>query len=113
MAIMNEDSPWEGDDPAGLQQRTRETWQSAYDRHVGAIFGFVASLLRGSRQPVEEVHQQVWLAAIESIDRFDPAKGDFRSWVLGIARRHVALHFRKQLQSASGMIGPDEDRADQ
>jgi RNA polymerase sigma-70 factor (ECF subfamily) len=65
----------------------------------------VAALVPDDRQTAEELHQQVWLAAIESIDGFDPAKGDFRSWVCGIARRQVAWHYRRQRSaSATGNL---------
>jgi RNA polymerase sigma-70 factor (ECF subfamily) len=84
------------DDLTGLLQRDRNAWDAAYGRHVGAVYACVAALVPDDRPTAEELHQQVWLAAIESIDGFDPKKGDFRSWVCGIARRKVAWHYRRQ-----------------
>jgi RNA polymerase sigma-70 factor (ECF subfamily) len=71
------------------------------------VYACVASLVAGDRQTAEEIHQQVWLAAIESIDGFDPVRGDFRAWVCGIARRQVAWHFRRQ-RSARLATGTEE-----
>jgi RNA polymerase sigma-70 factor (ECF subfamily) len=83
------------DDITALRRRERNAWDATYGRHVGAVYGCVAALVPDDRQTAEELHQQVWLAAIESIDGFDPALGDFRSWVCGIARRQVAWHYRR------------------
>jgi RNA polymerase sigma-70 factor (ECF subfamily) len=84
------------EDFTALRRRERSAWDATYGRHVGAVYGCVAALVPDDRPTAEELHQQVWLAAIESIDGFDPAKGDFRSWVCGIARRQVAWHYRRQ-----------------
>jgi RNA polymerase sigma-70 factor (ECF subfamily) len=64
-----------------------------YDRHVGAVFGLVYHLVGGDRAVAEDVNQEVWLLAIERIGGFDPARGEFRDWLLGIAR-HRALRRR-------------------
>jgi RNA polymerase sigma-70 factor, ECF subfamily len=93
----------DADDPPALQRRERPAWDSAYGRHVAAVYGCVSALMPRDRQAAEEVHQQVWLAAIESIHGFDPAKGDFRGWICGIARRQVAWHYRRHRpQAAAG-----------
>lgn len=84
------------DDFTALRRRERNAWDATYGRHVVAVYGCVAALVPEDRQTAEELHQQVWLAAIESIDGFDPGKGDFRDWVCGIARRKVAWHYRRQ-----------------
>jgi RNA polymerase sigma-70 factor (ECF subfamily) len=84
------------DESAGLRQRDPKAWDAVYGQHVGAVYGCIAALVSEDRQTAEELHQQVWLVAIESIDGFDPAKVDFRSWVSGIARRQVAWHYRRQ-----------------
>jgi RNA polymerase sigma-70 factor (ECF subfamily) len=77
----------------GLARRDRTLWAAMYDRHVGAVFGLVYHLVGGDRAVAEDVNQEVWLIAIEQIDRFDPVRGEFRDWLLGIAR-HRALRRR-------------------
>jgi len=78
-----------------LQKRKRDAWACAYDRHADDVFAFVAHLLRGDKIAAEEIHQEAWLAALASIDAFDPARGELRAWIFGIARRQVALHYRR------------------
>ena len=78
-----------------LVRRDRTLWAAMYDRHVGAVFGLVYHLVGGDRDVAEDVNQEVWLLAIEQIDRFDPGRGAFRDWLLGIAR-HRALRRRRR-----------------
>jgi RNA polymerase sigma-70 factor (ECF subfamily) len=77
-----------------LARRDRTVWGAMYDRHVGAIFGLVYHLVGRDRAVAEDVNQEVWLLAIEQVDNFDPARGEFRNWLMGIAR-HRALRRRR------------------
>jgi RNA polymerase sigma-70 factor (ECF subfamily) len=86
-----------------------------YDRHVGAVFGLAYHLVGGDRAVAEDVNQEVWLLAIEQIGNFDPGRGEFRDWLLGIAR-HRALRRRRdrirvfdnQVDSSSDALTPPE-----
>lgn len=73
-----------------LVRRDRVLWSALYDQHVSAVFGLAYHLVGGDRSVAEDVNQEVWLLAIEKIETFDPARGGFREWLLGIAR-HCAL----------------------
>ncbi len=86
-----------------MARRDRSAWAVTYERHVGDVFGLAYHLLGGDRVAAEDVCQEVWLIAIESFDRFDPARGRLRDWLLGIAR-HRALRHRRR---ASG-LNPDD-----
>ncbi|HEX8199208.1 MAG TPA: sigma-70 family RNA polymerase sigma factor [Isosphaeraceae bacterium] len=86
------------DDPRlarALARRDRALWAAVYDRHVGAVFGVAYHLVGRDPAIAEDVNQEVWLLAIEQIDRFDPGRGGFRDWLLGIAR-HRALRRRRR-----------------
>jgi len=78
----------------GLARRDRAAWSAVYDRHVQEVFSFVYHLVGGDRHLAEELHQEVWLAALEGVDHFDARKGRFRDWLLGIARHRVWRHYR-------------------
>ena len=77
-----------------MAQRDQSAWALMYERHVGSVFGVVYHLLGGDRCAAEEVCQDVWLLAIERFEQFNPRRGQFRDWVLGIARHRVSRHYR-------------------
>jgi len=56
----------------------------AYRRHAGAVFA-LASRVLASRNLAEEVVQEVFLRLWHDADRFDPARGSLRSWLLAQA----------------------------
>lgn len=77
-----------------LQRRDQAAWARMYDRHVTAVFSFIFHLVARDRAAAEEINQEVWLVAIERVSQFDPARGEFRAWLLGIAR-HRALRRKR------------------
>ena len=80
-----------------LQSRDAIAWDEFYDENSPELYGFVCRLLRGDPQTVADVFQDTWLDAINHIGQFDPERGELRSWLYGIARRRVALHWRRRL----------------
>ena len=67
-----------------LARRDRDAWSATYDRHVQEVFGLVYHLVGGDRILAEEIHQEVWLAALEGFDHFDVGRGRFRDWLMGM-----------------------------
>lgn len=53
----------------------------AYRRHAGAVFGLARRVLV-DRELAEEVVQEVFLRLWDNPDRFDPARGTLRSFLL-------------------------------
>jgi RNA polymerase sigma-70 factor, ECF subfamily len=78
----------------GLTRRDRAAWSMLYDGHFREVFGFIYHLVGGDRHLAEDLHQEVWLAALEGFGQFDARRGRFRDWVLGIARHRVSRHYR-------------------
>jgi RNA polymerase sigma-70 factor (ECF subfamily) len=98
-----------------LSRRDRTVWAAMYDRHVGAVFGLVYHLVGQDRAVAEDVNQEVWLLAIEQVDSFDAARGEFRDWLLGIARhralrrrRDPARYFESRSDAPSDALAPLE-----
>ena len=80
-----------------LQDRDAAAWDEFYEEHVRELYGFVFRLVRGDPQTAADVFQDTWLDAISHIGQFDPKRGELRSWLFGIARRRVVLHWRQRL----------------
>jgi RNA polymerase sigma-70 factor (ECF subfamily) len=80
-----------------LQNRDAAAWDEFYEEHVRELYGFVFRLVRGDPQAAADVLQDTWLDAVSHVGQFDPKHGELRSWLFGIARRRVALHWRQRL----------------
>jgi RNA polymerase sigma-70 factor, ECF subfamily len=80
-----------------LQKRDAAAWDEFYEEHVHELYGFVYRLVRGDPQTAADLFQDTWLDAVGHIGQFDPKRGELRSWLYGIARRRVALHWRQRL----------------
>jgi RNA polymerase sigma-70 factor, ECF subfamily len=81
---------------AALKQRDRAAWSAAVDRHLHEVYGFVFHLIGGDRAIAEDLNQEIWLEARDGIDQCSAAQGSFRNWLYGIARKRVALHYRRR-----------------
>jgi RNA polymerase sigma-70 factor (ECF subfamily) len=93
------------DEPPLLRQmarREQSAWAIMYDRHVGDVFGVVYHLLGRDWRAAEDICQEVWLLAIERFDLFDSSRGEFRTWLLGIARHRVFHHHRRLAPRSAG-----------
>ena len=58
---------------------------------------------------LEELNQDVWLSAIESIGHFDATRGTAVDWVLGIARHKGLAFLRKQYANRVTCVGGSAD----
>jgi RNA polymerase sigma factor (sigma-70 family) len=93
-----------------MARRDRSAWGAMYERHVGDVYGVVYHLVGGDRHLAEDVNQEVWLLAIEKFGQFDPARGGFRDWLLGIARHRALRQHRRA--AGQGIDGRPEGVSD-
>lgn len=80
----------------GLQEGSAEAWRAFYDAHAERLWLWVARQVGPQAADVADVVQETFLAAARSAASFDPTLGTPWSWLVGIGRHHVALHYRKQ-----------------
>lgn len=66
----------------------REAFAALYRRCRPSVYRFVAHMT-GSASAVDDIVQDVFLAAITRIDQYDPSRGPVTAWLLGIARNHA------------------------
>ncbi len=80
----------------GLRGGDPQAWRELYEAFAERVWRSVARLLGPASADVADVVQETFMAAARSAPTYDEAKGSLGVWLTGIARRHLALHFRKE-----------------
>lgn len=82
---------------AEILSKDRKATAEFVARYADHVHAYVRGRLIPRADLVEDLVQEVFLAAWESLDKF---RGDssLRSWLLGIARHKVEDHYRKRLR---------------
>jgi RNA polymerase sigma-70 factor (ECF subfamily) len=75
--------------------RDRDTFHLVYQAHHASVFRFVLAMT-GDRLKAAEITQDVFVWLIDHAGRYDPARGELNSFLLGVARKLVL----KQIQGA-------------
>jgi RNA polymerase sigma-70 factor (ECF subfamily) len=79
----------------GLRQGCRDAWLKLYDLYADKLWHNVARLMGDDQTSVADIVQETFLAAARSAGNFDPRRGCLWIWLWAIAKRQVALHYRK------------------
>jgi RNA polymerase sigma-70 factor, ECF subfamily len=74
---------------------TDAEFQSVFDEHKDAVYRF-AWRMAGTPAAAEDITQDVFVGFLKHPDRFDPARGTLRAFLLGIARNLALKHWRKE-----------------
>jgi RNA polymerase sigma-70 factor, ECF subfamily len=84
---------------AEVLRKDRKATADFVDRCADYVYPFVHSRLAPRAEAVEDLMQEILLAAWQSLANF---RGDamLRSWVLGIARHKVEDYYRKRIREA-------------
>jgi RNA polymerase sigma-70 factor (ECF subfamily) len=98
---------------ADILRRDRKATAEFVARYADHIYAYVRRRLIPHADHVEDLVQEVFLAAWENLDKF---RGDssLRTWLLGIARHKVEDHYRKRLRELpldEQEESPDKDPA--
>jgi len=82
-----------------------DAFEVIYERHSAAAFG-LATRICGTRALAEEVVQESFLALWRRRDRYEPARGEVRSWLLAIVHhsaidrlRRTGVHDRRRVDA--------------
>ena len=73
---------------------SQEAMAALYRRHGGLVYRFTLRM-SGNTSVAEEITQEVFLALLTQIDRFDAARGALSTWLCGIARRKLWKHLER------------------
>ena len=99
------------DDVPALRALDQRAWSDTYDRYVTISYSFIAYLVGGDRALAEELHQETWLTAMSAIEQFAPDHGEFRGWLFGIAKKRVAMHYRRAAGRSEHAVDEKRDEA--
>jgi len=80
----------------GLREGNRQAWLQLYEAYAESVWRNVARLVGSDSTTVADIVQETFLAAARSARTFDPRRGSLWIWLWTIARRQVALHYRRQ-----------------
>lgn len=80
----------------GLQQGSQQAWRRLYEACAEDVWRNVSRLVGYDSATVADIVQETFLAAARSARHFDPHHGSLQGWLWTIARRQVALYYRKQ-----------------
>ena len=83
--------------------RDPDAFEAFYRRHVRAVGGFVARRVTDPHL-VDDMTTEVFLAAIEGADSYQPSRGGERAWLFGIARNVLATERRSAAKRADKML---------
>ena len=86
---------------------SQEAMAALYRRHGGLVYRFTLRM-SGNASVAEEVTQEVFLALLTQIGRFDAARGALSTWLCGIARRKLWKHLER---SKDALLDFDEETA--
>ena len=80
----------------GLQKGNRQAWLQLYEAYAEQVWRNISRLTGGDSAAVADIVQETFLAAARSARNFRPDRGTLWVWLWTIARRQVALYYRKQ-----------------
>jgi len=75
------------------------------------LYGFIASRL-DDRGLAEEVVQDVFLQVWRHAEHYDPARGEVRTWIYGIARNAIVDAERHRARRPRAAVGQPEEQID-
>jgi len=91
-----------------IRSGDRDALGEVYDRHASAAMA-VALRIVADREGAEDLVHDAFVAIWQKIDRFDPARGSLRSWIVTIVRNRAIDRLRGTRPSIE--IGEADERA--
>ena len=92
-------------DPPGTSRAGTPAFETLYRENRDALYAYVASLLRDSSL-AEDVTATAFERAYRRRHSFDPARGEARGWLFGIARNAALDELRRHKRRADLQVEP-------
>lgn len=94
---------------AAVLRKDRKATAEFVGTYADTVYAYVRRRLLPRTDDVDDVVQNVFLAALESLAGFR-GTSSLRSWILGVARHKVEDHYRERLRDAK--LTPLDDQSD-
>jgi len=72
-----------------IRQGEEAAFVELFERHKASVFRYAVHMRSGDVASAEDVVQEVFLAFLRQLERFDAARGTVQAYLLGITRRQV------------------------
>jgi RNA polymerase sigma-70 factor (ECF subfamily) len=72
----------------------REAFAALFRRHQATVYRFSRQML-GSKEPAEDVTQEVFIALARNASRFDPSIGSLTTYLYGVARNLILQRHKR------------------
>ncbi|SDW24764.1 RNA polymerase sigma-70 factor, ECF subfamily [Amycolatopsis xylanica] len=95
--------------PDAKAESPPDAFEVVFDRHFAEIHGYVARRL--GVDIADDVASETFLVAYRTRDRFDPARGDHRAWLYGIASNLMRRHRRSEIRGYRALTRLDASSA--
>ena len=83
-----------------LRRRKKAEVVNWFDRFADPVYGFIFYRVGRDAELAEEVAQETFVTALESIDRYDPARGEMFPWLTYIARNCIRKVQRRRSRNS-------------
>ncbi|MDP4089117.1 MAG: sigma-70 family RNA polymerase sigma factor [Bacillota bacterium] len=92
-----------------IKRRNPEALEKVMDLYMDSVYSLVKAILfnKGSEEDTEECVQDVFLDAWNNIEKYNPERGSFKTWLLILCKSR-ALNRRKSLINKGKVIELDE-----
>ena len=87
------------DDLVARAHQDPQAFAGLYDRYLPVVYRYLYARI-GDQAEVEDLTSQVFLDALRAFPNYRH-KGHFAAWLLSIARRKAADHYRKRISQVS------------
>jgi RNA polymerase sigma-70 factor, ECF subfamily len=90
-----------------VRRKDPRAFEALYDRHGGPAYS-LAHRITGEPQAAEDVTQEAFLSIWRTGASYEPARGSFRSWLLGIIRNR-SVDVLRRASSRAPKLDLDDD----
>ena len=93
---------------AAVLRKDRKATAEFVARYADHVYGYVRARLAPRQDQIEDLVQEVFLSAWESLTRYR-GDGSLQAWVMGIARHKVEDYYRQRLRAPEPLDDRDQD----